>query len=294
MPFTIMSCAATARPSIRCRRGTKAACLHVLRRSRRRPIGRLRLRLLTQARAACSSEFDEIVACRRREADEFYADLQHDIDRPRRARRAAPGVRRHDLEQAVLLLRRAGVAQGDPGQPPPPPERRQGRNREWTHLNNADIISMPDKWEYPWYAAWDLAFHCIPLALVDPEFAKEQLVLLHARMVHAPQRSDAGLRVGVRRRQSAGARLGGLAGLPDRPQAARRQRRPGVPRARLPQADAELHLVGQSQGRRRAETSSRADSSAWTTSASSTAARRCPTAAISTRPTAPAGWRCTA
>ena len=67
---------------------------------------------------------------------------------------------------------------GDPGQPPPPTERRHGRNSEWTHLNNADIISMPDKWEYPWYAAWDLAFHCIPLALIDPEFAKDQLVLL--------------------------------------------------------------------------------------------------------------------
>ena len=67
---------------------------------------------------------------------------------------------------------------GDPAQPPPPAERKQGRNHEWLHLNNADIISMPDKWEYPWYAAWDLAFHCIPLALVDPEFAKSQLVLL--------------------------------------------------------------------------------------------------------------------
>src|SRR5207244_3477663 len=61
---------------------------------------------------------------------------------------------------------------------PPPADRRHGRNREWEHLNNADIISMPDKWEYPWYAAWDLAFHCIPLADLDAEFAKEQLVLL--------------------------------------------------------------------------------------------------------------------
>jgi hypothetical protein len=63
---------------------------------------------------------------------------------------------------------------GDPGQPAPPPERRKGRNREWAHLYNADVISMPDKWEYPWYAAWDLAFHCVPLALVDPEFAKSR------------------------------------------------------------------------------------------------------------------------
>jgi hypothetical protein len=67
---------------------------------------------------------------------------------------------------------------GDPGQPTPPAERRRGRNREWAHLYNADVISMPDKWEYPWYAAWDLAFHCVPLALVDADFAKQQLMLM--------------------------------------------------------------------------------------------------------------------
>jgi mannosylglycerate hydrolase MGH1-like protein len=66
---------------------------------------------------------------------------------------------------------------GDPTCPPPPPERRHGRNRDWGHLYNEDIISMPDKWEYPWYAAWDLAFHCIALALIDPDFAKHQLTL---------------------------------------------------------------------------------------------------------------------
>ena len=67
---------------------------------------------------------------------------------------------------------------GDPAAPPPPSERLNGRNNQWTHLYNDDIISMPDKWEYPWYAAWDLAFHCVPLAMVDPDFAKDQLVLL--------------------------------------------------------------------------------------------------------------------
>ncbi len=67
---------------------------------------------------------------------------------------------------------------GDPAGPPPPDSHTFGRNAEWRHLNNADIISMPDTWEYPWYAAWDLAFHCIPLALVDPDFAKKQLILL--------------------------------------------------------------------------------------------------------------------
>ncbi len=67
---------------------------------------------------------------------------------------------------------------GDPGQPAPPPERSKGRNQEWTHLYNADVISMPDKWEYPWYAAWDLAFHCVAFAFIDPDFAKEQMILL--------------------------------------------------------------------------------------------------------------------
>ncbi|MGH9783331.1 MAG: MGH1-like glycoside hydrolase domain-containing protein, partial [Terriglobia bacterium] len=67
---------------------------------------------------------------------------------------------------------------GDPNMPPPPAKRRGGRNRDWLHLYNADVVSMPDKWEYPWYAAWDLAFHCIALALVDSDFAKEQLLLM--------------------------------------------------------------------------------------------------------------------
>ncbi|MGC1290249.1 MAG: hypothetical protein WA855_03110, partial [Candidatus Acidiferrales bacterium] len=67
---------------------------------------------------------------------------------------------------------------GDPTQPPPPPERLHGRNHQWVHLYNADVISMPDKWEYPWYASWDLAFHCVAMATIDPDFAKEQLILL--------------------------------------------------------------------------------------------------------------------
>jgi hypothetical protein len=67
---------------------------------------------------------------------------------------------------------------GDALQPAPPASRRHGRNAQWRHLYNSEVLSMPDKWEYPWYAAWDLAFHCIPLALVDPEFAKQQLTLL--------------------------------------------------------------------------------------------------------------------
>jgi hypothetical protein len=66
---------------------------------------------------------------------------------------------------------------GDPGQPAPSQSRWAGRNHHWYTLNNEDIISMPDKWEYPWYAAWDLAFHCVPLSMIDPQFAKEQLIL---------------------------------------------------------------------------------------------------------------------
>ena len=67
---------------------------------------------------------------------------------------------------------------GDPEFGPPPAARKGGRNSAWGHLYNADVISMPDKWEYPWYAAWDLAFHCVAFAHIDPAFAKEQLLLM--------------------------------------------------------------------------------------------------------------------
>ena len=88
--------------------------------------------------------------------------------------------------------------EGDPAQPAPPagaPERAEPRAGR--HLYNDDVVSMPDKWEYPWYAAWDLAFHTIALALVDPEFAKGQLEAVPARVVHAPERPDPRLRVGA-------------------------------------------------------------------------------------------------
>ena len=112
------------------------------------------------------------------------------------------------------------------------------------------------------------------------------------RVVHAPERPAPGLRVGLLRRQPAGPRLGRLARLQDRP-ADQRRRRPRLPRAGLPQAAAQLHLVGQPQGQPTATTSSRAASSASTTSASSTAARRCRSPGTSARPTAPPGWGCT-
>ena len=75
---------------------------------------------------------------------------------------------------------------GDPGQPVPPAARRQGRNSKWVTLNNEDIISMPDKWEYPWYAVWDLAFHAVPLAMIDAEFAKNQLITVLHEWYMAP------------------------------------------------------------------------------------------------------------
>lgn len=143
---------------------------------------RLRLRPSTAerrtAQGAAFEDFDAVFQHRRDEADAYYAHVQRDVADPdRRAvqRQAFAGLIwskqffYYDVQRWLT---------GDPGQPPPPPGRRQGRNAQWAHLNNADVISMPDKWEYPWYAAWDLAFHCIPLALVDVHFAKQQLDLL--------------------------------------------------------------------------------------------------------------------
>ena len=160
----------------------------------------------------------DAATAREREADEFYAELTPGgRDAPTRRcvlRQAFAGML---WEQAVLPLRRRALARRRPGRPAA--ARRRGAaaaTRDWRHLNNRDVISMPDTWEYPWYAAWDLAFHCVALAHVDPEFAKEQLLLLLPRVVHAPQRPAARVRVGVRRRQPAGARVGGAAGLRDR------------------------------------------------------------------------------
>ncbi len=141
----------------------------------------LRLRLTdadpARAGAAFGLDFEEIFSRRMRDADEFY-----DLVIPPTLSADGRLVMRQAL--AGMLWSRQFYhydvkrwLAGDPTQPPPAPGRRRGRNREWTHLYNEDIVSMPDKWEYPWYAAWDLAFHMIPMALVDPEFAKAQLVL---------------------------------------------------------------------------------------------------------------------
>ncbi len=123
-------------------------------------------------------DFAEIFDARLAEADEFYATVI-----PEHLSSDAKNVMRQGFagmlwsKQFYHYVVKQWI-EGDPDNPVPPSERKQGRNHEWRHLYNADVVSMPDKWEYPWYAAWDLAFHCVPLALVDPEFAKDQLILL--------------------------------------------------------------------------------------------------------------------
>ncbi len=121
--------------------------------------------------------FDAIFEQRIAEADEFYAAVQPP---------ALSGDERNVQRQAFagLLWSKQFYhyhvqkwLDGDPAGPPPPDSRKYGRNRDWFHLDNADVISMPDKWEYPWYATWDTAFHMIPMALIDPDFAKAQLIL---------------------------------------------------------------------------------------------------------------------
>jgi hypothetical protein len=140
----------------------------------------LRLRLTAVAPSSgkpLDGEFEEIFDARRTEADEFYGTVIPDVhqDQKNIMRQALAGLLwskqfyQYDISRWL---------KGDPTGPEPAPERFNGRNHEWRHLYNADVISMPDKWEYPWYAAWDLAFHCIALALVDSDFAKEQLTLM--------------------------------------------------------------------------------------------------------------------
>jgi hypothetical protein len=169
----VVSGAATVNPA---RTGTKAAL--------RYPItvaagGREEIVLrLTGGTVVPPAGDDDVLARRRAEADAFFAQLTPataTADEALVLRQAIAGLMwgkqffHYDVEQWL---------EGDPAGPPPPHSRRHGRNAAWTHLNNADVISMPDPWEYPWYAAWDLAFHCLPIAHVDPEFAKSQLVLM--------------------------------------------------------------------------------------------------------------------
>jgi hypothetical protein len=123
-------------------------------------------------------DMDALFVRRRAEADEFYAALQHDIadaDARLVQRQALAGMLWSKQYYQFDMTR---WHDGDPGQPKPPNARRRGRNADWRHMCNGDVISMPDKWEYPWYASWDLAFHAAAFALIDPDFAKKQLLMV--------------------------------------------------------------------------------------------------------------------
>jgi hypothetical protein len=159
--------------------GTKFAAQHVLVLAPgEQRVLRLRLRAESLAGApAFGPDFETTLQVRRAEADRFYAGLggERDADGRAVARQAFAGLLWS--KQFYHYVVKSWLA-GDPKQPPPPPERALGRNHNWPHVFARDVISMPDKWEYPWFAAWDLAFHMIPMAQLDPAFAKDQLNLL--------------------------------------------------------------------------------------------------------------------
>ncbi|MFO1306507.1 MAG: glucosidase [Burkholderiales bacterium] len=128
--------------------------------------------------AALGPDFDATFALRRGEADAFYKritpfDLPDDVRNVQR--QAFAGLLWSKQYYRYMVER---WLEGDPAGPPPPASRQKGRNHNWRHMAAADVLSMPDKWEYPWFAAWDMAFHTIPLAMIDPDFAKQQLILL--------------------------------------------------------------------------------------------------------------------
>ncbi len=156
--------------------GTKAAFHHVM----EIPAGesrRVRVRLTPGSVSRGFRDFDKVVRTRRTEADAFYAELQVGLDEEsRRVQRQAWAGLIWSKQRYHYDVRR--WLAGDPTQPPPPAGRHEGRNADWEHLGSFEILSMPDAWEYPWFAAWDLAFHCVPLARLDAAFAKLQLDLL--------------------------------------------------------------------------------------------------------------------
>jgi hypothetical protein len=138
----------------------------------------IRLRLSHTAQLNPFEEFEIIFNQRQMEADEFYAAIQKpnlSEEELRVQRQALAGML---WTKQFFYFNIEQWLNGDPAMSPLPDSRHTGRNANWEHLNNFDIISMPDKWEYPWYAGWDLAFHCIPLVLVDADFAKRQLELM--------------------------------------------------------------------------------------------------------------------
>jgi len=161
--------------------GTKAAPLYVLRLG---PGEKHQVRLRLAAGNAAGDEstiesgFDRVMSRRIRESDEFYAAVLPDhltAGARNVARQAYAGLLW--TKQYYQYIVREWL-NGDADMPAPPEIRRQGRNSEWTHLHSRDILSVPDKWEYPWFAAWDLAFHMLPFSQIDPQFAKDQLILV--------------------------------------------------------------------------------------------------------------------
>ena len=159
----------------------------------------IRLRLSNQRMGpdSLTEEFDAAFALRIREADEFYSALA-----PEGMGQEARSIERQAF--AGMLWNKQFYhyvvkdwLEGDPTGPPVAPERKRGRNHAWEHLYIDDVLSMPDKWEYPWFAAWDLAFHCIPLAMIDPDFRQAAASAADEGVVHASEWPAAGLRVGI-------------------------------------------------------------------------------------------------
>jgi hypothetical protein len=159
--------------------GTKAAAY------RQAPIApgasfawRLRLTSDAQAASGFGADFDAVIETRKQEATEFYAARL-----PQKCGEDGHNIQRQAFaglcwsKQFYFYDVRTWL-EGDPAGPPPPPDRLRGRNHDWLHLYNSDVLSMPDKWEYPWYASWDLAFHTVVLATIDPDSAKDQLILM--------------------------------------------------------------------------------------------------------------------
>src|SRR5215467_11768266 len=174
--YVVHGCTAAVNPA---RRGTKAAALYRLSIAPgEEHVIRLRLSAVISGRAALAPAYDRVFTRRVAEANDFYGPMaaaETSDDERFVQRQAFAGLLwskqfyHYDVHRWLV---------GDPTPPAPPTERWRGRNHSWQHLNNHDIISMPDTWEYPWFAAWDLAFHTIPFALIDPDFAKDQLLLL--------------------------------------------------------------------------------------------------------------------
>ena len=210
----------------------------------------VRVHLGRQPSASSFADFDRLLGQRKDESAAFYDELQQGIkseDERLVQRQAFAGL---IWSKQYFNIDIPTWLDGDPTQIAPPEARKYGRNADWRHLNNADIVSMPDKWEYPWYASWDLAFHCIPFSLIDAAFAKQQLILLTREWfmhpngqipayewafgdVNPPVHAWSAWRVYQRSK------------------AKRRHGRCGLSRARVSQIDVEFHLVGKSQRCRR-------------------------------------------